>query len=198
MRTRGFTLIELLVVIAVIGILASIIMVSVSGARAKGRDSRRVADIKTIQLALANYYNDNGMFPKNIYCTGTAAPCDTVAPSSGLSPAYLPKVPSDPNSSTPCSTGANTDATCYKYTPYKAGTSVTCNASVPPVGYHLGAAMEDTKNSNLTQDPDATATTYSDAGLAVCFGYNVFDGNAAGCAGGVSASDPDPCYDQTQ
>ena len=58
-RSKGFTLIELLVVIAIIGILASIITGSLASARARGRDAKRVADIKNIELALKLYYADN-------------------------------------------------------------------------------------------------------------------------------------------
>ncbi len=45
MRSRGFTLIELLVVVAIIGILAAIVMVSLTSVYGKGRDARRKAEL---------------------------------------------------------------------------------------------------------------------------------------------------------
>lgn len=78
---RGFTLIELLVVIAIIGLLASVVIASLSSARAKGRDARRVADLKSIQLANELYFDAVGG-----YASTTAS----------LAPTYITKVPTDP------------------------------------------------------------------------------------------------------
>ncbi len=60
---KGFTLIELLVVIAIIGILASIVLVSLSSARAKSRDGQRISELKEMQKALELYYSDHGRYP---------------------------------------------------------------------------------------------------------------------------------------
>lgn len=61
----GFTLVELLVVIAIIGILASIVLVSVGGIKARARDARRISETKQLRLALEMYYDTYGKYPDN-------------------------------------------------------------------------------------------------------------------------------------
>jgi len=51
-KSKGFTLIELLVVVAIIGLLASIVIVSLGGVRRGGRDAKARADIRQIQTAI--------------------------------------------------------------------------------------------------------------------------------------------------
>lgn len=193
---KGFTLIELLVVIAIIGLLASIVMVSLSGAKSKSRDAKRQADIKSIQLALSLYYSDNGMYPTNIYAAAGTAP------SGGLKDTYLPVVPTDPNQSGTCT---GTEASCYKYAGFFVGVApLSCNSgSRPPAKYHLGAVLE---NLNSTFDANApVAPGGSMAGFARCSnssGIGDFDGTSVDCSStaGVAygqANATEKCYDQT-
>lgn len=103
LEKRGFTLIELLVVIAIIGILSSVVFSSISNARMKGRDARRVADLKQIALALELYFDANGQYPSVFgYPLNTGSYYDySDDPTSWgdlqtkLQP-YIPKLPKDP------------------------------------------------------------------------------------------------------
>jgi prepilin-type N-terminal cleavage/methylation domain-containing protein len=68
-KREGFTLIELLVVIAIIGILASIVLVSLSGARDRAKDARIMADMGQIRSTAEIFYGNTGAYTS--VCTAT-------------------------------------------------------------------------------------------------------------------------------
>jgi type II secretion system protein G len=104
-HTKGFTLIELLVVIAIIGLLSSVVLSSMNKTRIKGRDTRRVADMRAIQTAIEAYANDNGRYP-NSNGAWTSFDSPAYAPNPIVTPAaanlttalqpYLAQTPRDP------------------------------------------------------------------------------------------------------
>ena len=88
-KNFGFTLVELLVVISVIGILASIILVSFTGSQKQARDTQRKSDLRQYQLALENFANkSNGLYPRrNSTVSANSTLCDDLV---------LTTCPSDP------------------------------------------------------------------------------------------------------
>lgn len=87
---RGFTLIELLVVIAIIGLLSSVVLASLNGARKKGRDARRLSDLKQLQTALELYYSDNTAYPVSTSQTSVTSALTALVPN------YITSISDDP------------------------------------------------------------------------------------------------------
>jgi len=63
LNPRGFTLIELIIVMAIIALLSSLLIVSMNIARARSRDTRRLADIESIVNAIEMYATTNDDLP---------------------------------------------------------------------------------------------------------------------------------------
>ena len=76
-KNTGFTLIELLVVIAIIGILSSVVLVSLNSARKKGTDARVQEEIAQVRTQLESDYTSGG-YPD---LTGATGHLDTIAAS---------------------------------------------------------------------------------------------------------------------
>ena len=101
-KHKGFTLIELLVVIAIIGLLSTLAVVALNNARAKGRDAKRVADVKSIQTALELYFADQNGYPSGTAvvlggASGQAISAAGVTSTAGASgTTYMGQVPSNP------------------------------------------------------------------------------------------------------
>ncbi len=98
---NGFTIVELLIVVVVIGILASIVTVAYSGITQSARDSKRQADMKSIESALELYHLDNGGYPacnNTPYVPGGTSNrvCPMSSLVSSLVPKYMSSIPVDP------------------------------------------------------------------------------------------------------
>lgn len=155
-KIKGFTLIELLVVIAIIGLLASIVLVSLNTARQKARDTRRLSDIRQVALALELYTdNNNGVYPIVVGCTTTnwQTTMTTCLEGTGAAPcnvSYMTEVPLDP------SNGAT-----YFY-------AYACAAATSTDYVLRASALENTTNPALSTDVDGTVYGCACADPAYC------------------------------
>lgn len=136
----GFTLIELLVVIAIVGLLASVVLVSLNSAREKSRDTKRKADLAQLQKAIEIYYDRTGQMPINrnpccYYGDNEAGFLDELVTSGIIS-----RVPKDPQS----------PARVYYYYNY---------GNDPCAGYFLITDLEGDKSKNPNMSALATCPT---------------------------------------
>ena len=116
---RGFTLIELLVVIAIIGLLSTIIAAPIQSARKKARDAKKIAELKSTELALEQYAESN----QATYPVTLAA----------LSPQFMPLL----SGFAATTTSTARDAFAYAY--YEARATGGASSTF---AYHLGVKLE--------------------------------------------------------
>jgi len=129
---KGFTLIELLVVIAIISLLSSTMMASLSKARQKSRDVKRITEMKSVQKSLEMYYSDNNGYPPSTGFTwqsecnawGGLAPNNVIP---GLIPTYLDRMPADPTMNKTANTNCyayRSNVTDYAFLDYNGGSDI--------------------------------------------------------------------------
>ena len=128
-KTKGFTLIELLIVIAIIGLLASVVLVGLGGFRIRGRDARRIADLRAVQGGLELYYARNFNYPA--VGANSWASLGTSLIGAGIG---ITTIPNDP-----------IPGRTYEY-----------GASADRQAYVLRAVLEDSGNPALRDDVDGT------------------------------------------
>lgn len=135
---RAFTLIELLIVIAIVGILSSVVLTSLGGARGKARDAKRVAELKGAQAAIELFYDACGQYPAT-FTTGASNGCPAGTPPVSFG-TFMSTIPVDPK-----------DSASYTY--YVDNTNYT---------YLLKGTLE-SSNSALDSDADGTVTVNGNA-----------------------------------
>jgi general secretion pathway protein G len=62
-KQGGFTIVELLIVIVVIGILATLVIVTFTGIQQRARNTKRQTDINAIASHIEAYFADNAKYP---------------------------------------------------------------------------------------------------------------------------------------
>jgi prepilin-type N-terminal cleavage/methylation domain-containing protein len=163
---RGFTLIEVLVVIAIIGILSSVVLASLSIARMKSRDAKRIAELGQLALALELYFDVNQSYPSTtpVGYSGADAAVQFLTTLNFLPPQQLPPVGSEPT---------------YLYHGVNASGECLLEADGICTSYAIGSTLERSDNVVLDTDGDQTVGT-------------VFYGSGSTC---LASGGTEQCFD---
>lgn len=166
---RAFTLVELLVVVAIIGLLSTIVVVSINSARIRARDIKRVSDLRQIQLALELFsdshnqtYPSHDIYDNVTLCAG-GVDCGLAATDACGTKRCINPLPLDP--------AVGGSKYWYTYT----------QTSAAPTLFHLGANLEEAVDA-LGNDRDC-----GDGASGTCPGspYTVGSSPIAGPNNGI-------------
>jgi len=113
---KGFTIVELLIVIVVIGILATLVIVTFTGIQQKGRNTQRQTDINAVDSHVEAFNAQYGFYPTQ---ADLATSSFTTTYLKGLDPEAL----RDPKQAVGATIGVAASATQYSYV--AAGTGCT-------------------------------------------------------------------------
>ncbi len=147
---KGFTLIEILIVVGIIGILASIILVGLGSFRARGRDARRITDLREVQNGLELYYTKYQKYPA-VGGGDTWQSLKSALTNAGIGITSVPNDPLYPDSNHP-----------YSY-------AVTQDLQ----NYVLKTILEDSSNPALKDSPRGNVLGIMDCGASGTADYCV-------------------------
>lgn len=149
-KKHGFTLIELLITILIFGTLIVVVLLEFNPLEQiqKGRDAQREHDLKQIQAALDEYFNDTGCYPQSIPFGQQWKVNQTI---------YMTKVPQD----TECTPTAGN---CYRY---EVDTTTSCPQWNILFAY-LRSTLATVSPCSLTTIDACLPTNYSTAGVNYC------------------------------
>ena len=171
-HSKAFTLIELLVVIAIIGLLASIVLVSLQGAAATARDGKRDAEAgessSALRKTLEVYHSANGSYPWNDDTEAELGCClEGNSDIKGKLVEYLPKDLEDPRYD-PSIAPDDLDQYCYRYKTTNSGEDYKIRVNYETGGYKEVASWGG--GSIVYQEPEIVT-------FAKTLGYNNLPGN---------------------
>lgn len=148
-KRNGFTLIELLLVVALIGLISTLAFYSLTVARMRSRDTRRVNDISQLRNALDLYFGSKTTYPVTpgpivLGSEATSAFSDAgfTAPGSQIGTIYMAKVP------------ANVQPGGIDYSYYSALSDGSPCTVGPCADYNIGFSLEGAIN-RLASGPHA-------------------------------------------
>jgi prepilin-type N-terminal cleavage/methylation domain-containing protein len=166
-KQKGFTIVELLIVIIVIGILATLVLVTYAGVQAKARDTKRQTDVDALQSHLETFYAQYGFYPTlcdlQTISYGFTANCNTSAGTTlatsfvetfmqGLDPSGLVS----PSGGAIAATATNTGGYSYGYVATGTGcTNTTATTVTGGVPQNNGCTA-----FTLTADLEASSTPF--------------------------------------
>jgi len=120
---KGFTLIEILLVVVIIGIIAAIGVPNFSKFSSRNNTAKAKADIRSLQVAVENYYlYNNGAYPPALSNLTAAVPT------------IIRSIPKDPYSGSGAVYGYNRSPNTKYYVIYSAGPERNGSASVTDAG----------------------------------------------------------------
>lgn len=138
-KNKAFTLVELLVVISIIAILSTLVMINLTGAQKKSRNTKRTADLKELNTALRSYYEIKNSLPANVagnvFCKIGFDYAGGKCLGELVANGYVSALPKGPEEKCILAGSPSSDSKCYSYHNYGSTTGAVVIGYQEPQEY---------------------------------------------------------------